>query len=73
MTAELRCVHCKKRHRPPTPNDPGRAAGICPACLLKHYGLTPDQLAALTHPVLPPIKERTYLQLSLPLRPTKIG
>lgn len=71
MTAELRCVHCKKSYHLPDPDRPGRATGICPDCLLKHYGLTPEHLNALTRPVLPPVKHRTYSQLSLPFRPTK--
>ena len=73
MNAELQCVHCKKLYRHAHAASRHRAPGICPACLLTHYGLTPDQLSALTHPILPPVKERTYCQLSLPLRPTKIG
>lgn len=73
MTAELCCIHCKKLYRPAQAASRHRAPGICPSCLLHHYGLSPEQLNALTHPILPPVKEHTYYQPSLPLRPTKIG
>jgi len=73
LNADLICAWCLDRiARTETPTgDP--LPGICPACLLKHFGLTLEDLRRGTIPQLTRQKQRSYHQPTLPLRPTKIG
>jgi len=71
MKAHIICAWCLDRIGPTWTATGDPLPGICPTCLLKHFGLTPEDLRRGTIPYCLRRKQLSYHQPPLPLRPTK--